>query len=124
MPEPAPGNVVFDLDGVVYLAGTGIPGAGDALEEIDSRGYRMVFATNAAIRTPRQVAGEIADLTGYAARPDQVVTSAMAPMNPGYTPAARSMVPPLMPGTRLASPISVPPRAPRRTSRRCEPRGT
>jgi len=47
----------------------------------------------------------------------RVVTSAIAAMKRGYTPAARSMVPPLMPGTRLASPISVPPMAPRRTSR-------
>lgn len=78
MPEGPPGNVVLDLDGVVYLAGTGIPGAGEALAEAGSRGYRLVFATNAAIRTPHQAAARIEELTGYPARPDQVVTSAMA----------------------------------------------
>jgi 4-nitrophenyl phosphatase len=76
-PAPA-GNVVCDLDGVVYLSETPIPGAGAALTEIDRRGYRLVFATNAAIRTPEQVAAHITTASGYPARPGQVVTSATA----------------------------------------------
>ena len=47
------------------------------------------------------------------ARKRNVVTSAMPPMNCGYTPAANSIVPPEMPGTRLAKPINTPPRIPR-----------
>jgi len=76
-PEPARGNVVCDLDGVVYLADAPVPGAGPALTEIDRRGYRLVFATNAPIRTQEAVAAHIASLTGYPAAPAQVVTSAM-----------------------------------------------
>ena len=39
----------------------------------------------------------------------RVVTSAIAEMKFGYTPAASNMVPPLIPGTRFASPIKLPP---------------
>jgi len=77
--EPsAPGNLVCDLDGVVYLAGTAVPGAGDALAAISRRGYRVVFATNASLRTVEEVASRISALTGFHARPEQVVTSAVA----------------------------------------------
>ena len=78
MPEASPGNLVCDLDGVIYLAGTGVPGAGAALSEIAGRGYRVLFATNAALRTVEEVAARIDSLTGYPAQPDQVVTSAVA----------------------------------------------
>ena len=71
------GNVVCDLDGVVYLPDTAVPGAGAALAEIDRRGYRLLFATNAPIRTAEGVAGHIASLTGYPAAASQVLTSAM-----------------------------------------------
>ncbi len=74
----ARGNVVCDLDGVVYLSDTAVPGAGAALSEIDRRGYRLLFATNAPIRTPEAVALHITSVSGYPAAPDQVVTSAMA----------------------------------------------
>lgn len=76
-PQRTRGNVVCDLDGVVYLADTPVPGAGPALAEIDRRGYRLVFATNAPIRTPEGVAAHITSLTGYPAAASQVVTSAM-----------------------------------------------
>ena len=72
------GNVVCDLDGVVYLLDTPVPGAGAALSEIERLGYRLLFATNAPIRTPEAVAAHIASLTGYPAEAAQVVTSAMA----------------------------------------------
>ena len=42
--------------------------------------------------------------------------SAMALMKVGSTQVASNMVPPLMPGTRFASPISVPPKRPRGTN--------
>ena len=76
--EATPGNVVCDLDGVVYLSQTGIPGSGAALREIERRGYRLVFATNSPIRTPAEVAAHIAAVSGYPARTSQVITAAMA----------------------------------------------
>jgi HAD superfamily hydrolase (TIGR01450 family) len=72
------GNVVCDLDGVVYLSDTVVPGAGKALREIEERGYNLVFATNAPTRTAAGVAAHITALSGYPARAAQVVTSAMA----------------------------------------------
>lgn len=73
----SPGNIVCDLDGVVYLLDTAVPGAGAALSEIERRGYRLVFATNAPIRTPEAVAAHVASVSGYPAEGSQVVTSAM-----------------------------------------------
>src|SRR5690606_35976722 len=44
-----------------------------------------------------------------------VEISATAPMNLRYTPAARSIVPPEIPGTRLAIPMNTPPATHRAT---------
>jgi len=88
--ETTRGNVVCDLDGVVYLPGAGIAGAGQALTEIAARGYRIVFATNNSSRHPRDVAARIREATGFAADPGQVVTSAHAAATlagPGDAPA-------------------------------------
>lgn len=72
------GNIVCDLDGVVYVGATAIPGAGEALTALEARGYRLIFATNAPIRTAAEVARHIAAVGGYSAREEQVITSAMA----------------------------------------------
>jgi 4-nitrophenyl phosphatase len=72
------GNLVCDLDGVVYIGGRPVPGAGRALTEIHGAGVRVVFATNAAIRTPAEVAERIERITGFTVDPDRVVTSAVA----------------------------------------------
>jgi HAD superfamily hydrolase (TIGR01450 family) len=68
-------TVVFDLDGVVYVDGAGIPGAGEALQQLEDAGRRVLFATNNATKTRRAAADQIATATGYSCRPDQVVTS-------------------------------------------------
>ncbi len=73
-----PGNVVCDLDGVVYRGEKEIPGGGEALAALDARGYRIIFATNNSSKTDEQVAGKITRLSGYAASIDQIVTSARA----------------------------------------------
>ena len=70
------GNIVCDLDGVLYLGDTGVPGAGEALATLDQRGYRIVLATNNATRTPEATAAKVERLTGYAT--DRVVTSAQS----------------------------------------------
>jgi glycerol-1-phosphatase len=68
---------LLDLDGVVYIGGTAIPGAPEALQRAKQLGMRLAYVTNNASRTPAAVA---ALLTGMQvpARPEDVVTSAQA----------------------------------------------
>jgi HAD superfamily hydrolase (TIGR01450 family) len=89
-PPLSHGNVIFDLDGVVYLGDQAIPGAAEALAETEDRGFRVVFATNNATRTAPQTADRISQITGFPARAEQVVTSALAAarmLRPRDTPA-------------------------------------
>lgn len=71
-------NVLFDLDGVVYLGDQGISGAGQALTGVERRGCQVLFCTNNSSRTRAATARKINRTTGYPARVDQVITSAMA----------------------------------------------
>lgn len=71
-------TIVVDLDGVVYLGGQPVPGAGLALETCEKAGYDILFATNSSLRTPEAAAEKIRSVTGYQARSEQVVTSALA----------------------------------------------
>ncbi len=73
-----PGNVIFDLDGVVYVADRPVPGAGDTLRTLEREGFRLLFATNNASRTRAAGAEKITRLTGHRVTEDQVITSAMA----------------------------------------------
>lgn len=70
--------LIFDLDGVVYLGDQGVPGAGPSMAEAEQRGYRVLFCTNNSSRTRAETVQKIRRATGYAARVDQVFTSAMA----------------------------------------------
>ena len=77
---PPLGNIrtaVFDLDGVVYIEGHGIDGAGDALQRIDDAGITVLFASNNSTKTPLTAATHIAAATGYRCRAEQVVTSSL-----------------------------------------------
>ncbi len=71
-------NLIFDLDGVVYLGDHAVAGAGETLERLDAAGHNIVFCTNNSSRTRAQCAEKIRRVTGYAARPDQIASSAMA----------------------------------------------
>ncbi len=85
-----PGNVVCDLDGVVYVGDRPIPGAGDALRAIAASGYRLVLATNNSTRTPEAVADRLESLTGYRTDAASVVTSSIAAasmLSPADSPA-------------------------------------
>lgn len=77
-PRGSSGNLVFDLDGVVYLGSTAIAGAGDALAELRERRYRLLFVTNNSTRSREQVAAHIAATCGFPADPADVLTSGMA----------------------------------------------
>jgi HAD superfamily hydrolase (TIGR01450 family) len=68
---------LLDLDGVVYLGGTPIPHAADALAEAAKQGMRLAFVTNNASRTPHAIAAQLSGM-GIQATATDVVTSAQA----------------------------------------------
>jgi glycerol-1-phosphatase len=68
---------LLDLDGVVYLGGTSIPGAVEALRKAQAEGMRLAYVTNNAFRTPAAVAALLVSL-GIPAEAGDVVTSAQA----------------------------------------------
>jgi glycerol-1-phosphatase len=68
---------LLDLDGVVYLGDSAIPGAAEALRKADAAGMRLAYITNNAFRTPAAIAALLTSF-GVSASPDDVVTSAQA----------------------------------------------
>ncbi|HUZ25737.1 MAG TPA: HAD-IIA family hydrolase [Streptosporangiaceae bacterium] len=70
-------TALLDLDGVVYLGGTAIPGAADALAKATHMGMRLAFVTNNASRSPSAIAAQLTSL-GVQATAHDVVTSAQA----------------------------------------------
>ena len=68
---------LLDLDGVVYVGGSAVPGAPEAIAQAREAGMRTVFLTNNASRTPETVARQLAEL-GVEASAADVVTSAQA----------------------------------------------
>jgi glycerol-1-phosphatase len=68
---------LLDLDGVVYLGGSPISGAAEALAKAAASGMRLAFVTNNASRTPTAIAAQLTGL-GVPARPGEVITSAQA----------------------------------------------
>jgi HAD superfamily hydrolase (TIGR01450 family) len=68
---------LLDLDGVVYLGGTAIPGAAGALRKADAAGMRLAYVTNNAFRTPAAIAALLTSF-GVPAAQEDVVTSAQA----------------------------------------------
>jgi HAD superfamily hydrolase (TIGR01450 family) len=79
-PEPlaqAYDVALLDLDGVVYLGGSPVPGAPEALAKAAGLGTRLAFVTNNSSRTPSAVAAQISGF-GVPAAAGDVVTSAQA----------------------------------------------
>ncbi len=74
--DQRPGNVVFDLDGVIFLGAEAISGAGEALTAIAASGTKVIFATNNATKTTDHVADRIAADTGFVPRPQSIATAA------------------------------------------------
>jgi glycerol-1-phosphatase len=83
---------MLDLDGVVYVGGSAVPGAAEHLARARAEGLRCAFITNNAARTPATVARHLVEL-GVPAEADDVVTSAQA--------AARVLGDRLGPGARV-----------------------
>ena len=69
--------LLFDLDGVVYIGGTAIPGAPEALEQAKRAGAHVAYVTNNASRTPAAVAALLRGMGAPVTEAD-VVTSAQA----------------------------------------------
>ena len=69
---------VFDLDGVVYVDRTGVPGAGQTLAALDGAGHQVLFATNNSSRAVDTVIENIRIRTGYRTHADSVITSGLA----------------------------------------------
>ncbi len=72
------GNIVCDLDGVIYRGSTPIEGAADALRQLESKGFTILFVTNNSIATVEATARKIAEISGYEASVDQILGSAEA----------------------------------------------
>ena len=73
-----PKTFVFDLDGVVYVDHTGVPGAGEILASLDRGGHQVLFATNNSSRAVDAVAENIRVRTGYRVQADVIITSGLA----------------------------------------------
>jgi glycerol-1-phosphatase len=67
----------LDLDGVVWLAGRAIPGAGEAVAELRSAGERVVFLTNNSGPTVASHLGALSR-AGIECEPADLTTSAQA----------------------------------------------
>lgn len=68
---------LLDLDGVVYLGGTPIPGAAAALIAAAEQGMKLAYVTNNASRTPHAIAAQLVAM-GVPATATDIVTSAQA----------------------------------------------
>lgn len=72
------GSVICDLDGVLYLDAHPIPGAAEALAELEGAGYQLLFVTNNATTHLPELIDKLEAATGLRPAPDSVVSSAMA----------------------------------------------
>ncbi len=68
---------LFDLDGVVYLGPSAVPGAVEGIAALRERNAKLGFVTNNAARPPGVVADHLRQL-GVAATEEDVVTSSQA----------------------------------------------
>lgn len=68
---------LLDLDGVVYVGKTAVPGARDTIATAIEAGMRFGYVTNNASRTAGEVGDHLRAL-GISAKDDEVITSAQA----------------------------------------------
>lgn len=68
---------LYDLDGVLYVAGDPVPHAADSVAAARAAGLRAAYVTNNASRRPAKVAAHLTRL-GIPAAAEDVVTSAQA----------------------------------------------
>jgi len=68
---------VFDLDGVVWLAGQAIPGSPDAVETLRRAGHQVAFVTNNSTPTVGEYVARLA-AAGIDIQPGELATSSQA----------------------------------------------
>ena len=71
------GTVVIDLDGVVWLAGTPLPGASTAVTLLRQAGHHIIFATNNSSPTTAMFVERLGR-AGIDAAPDEIISAADA----------------------------------------------
>jgi HAD superfamily hydrolase (TIGR01450 family) len=71
------GTWIIDLDGVVWLAGTAIPGADEAVARLRAAGVRVLFVTNNSSPTLAELVARLGRV-GVTVTADDLVTSAEA----------------------------------------------
>lgn len=69
--------MVFDLDGVIYLADRALPGAAETVAAVRAAGLGVAFVTNNASRTPEEVAEKLSGM-GVSVTVEEIVTSSQA----------------------------------------------
>lgn len=69
--------IALDLDGVVYVENTPLPGAVEAIQQIQQRGYAVYFVTNNSGQTRAEIAQKLGSL-GIPAAERQVFNSGYA----------------------------------------------
>ncbi|MEM4137368.1 MAG: HAD-IIA family hydrolase [Candidatus Anstonellaceae archaeon] len=69
-------NIIFDLDGVIYLGDRLIEGADRVIENLEKK-YKIFFLTNNATKSREQIARKLFSL-GIRAREEQIISSAFA----------------------------------------------
>jgi glycerol-1-phosphatase len=70
-------GLIIDLDGVVWIGSTAVPGSVDALAELRARGTRLLFLTNNPRDSRAAYAARLTAL-GVPAQADEIVTSGSA----------------------------------------------
>ena len=68
---------VFDLDGVVWLAGQAIPGSAEAVARLRSEGHQVAFVTNNSTPTVAEYVKRL-DHAGINVEPGELATSSQA----------------------------------------------
>lgn len=71
-------TIVCDLDGVIYIDGTAVPGAAAALDSLHRAGHQLLFVTNNATRHVDDIVAEIESCTGFTPDRQSVLSSSMA----------------------------------------------
>lgn len=71
-------TVICDIDGVVVIGKTPVPGAGDALRRMRDAGLLVLFVTNNSTKTPATIGDRLREIVGFDTPPETIVNSGAA----------------------------------------------